>query len=209
MAVKKKLKTSKVTNESSRLVRADAQRNLEAILAVALEVFGTSGVDTPVREIAKRAGVGIGTLYRHFPERSDLIKAAIQNGIDACVADATKFSASHNPGEALALWLQRLIDLLKTKRGLATALHSGHAAYQSLPDYFRDRLTPTLGNLLKAAEVAQQIRPGVDPDEFLLAVMRVATPASEGDIPQARRMVALLVDGLRYQPAQSKFPSSK
>lgn len=200
MALKKKRKKSEVSIESNKLVRADAQRNLESLLAAALEVFGTLGVDAPVREIAKRAGVGVGTLYRHFPERSDLIKAAIQNGIDACVADAIKLSKNHSPEEALALWMQRLVDLLKTKRGLATALHSGHAAYQSLPDYFRNRLTPTLEDLLKAAEAAQKIRPKVDAAELLLAVMRVATPASEGDIPQARRMVALLVDGLRYQP---------
>lgn len=202
MAVRKKRGKDEVGTESNKLVRADAQRNLESLLAAALEVFETSGVDAPVRKIAKRAGVGIGTLYRHFPERSDLIKAAVQNGVDACVADAVKLSANHPPEEALALWMQRLVDLLKTKRGLATALHSGHAAYQSLPDYFRDRLTPTLRDLLKAAEAAKQIRPKVDAAELLLAVTRVATPASEGDIPQARRMVALLVDGLRYRPPQ-------
>lgn len=90
------------------------------------------------------------------------------------------------------------LDLIKTKRGLAAALHSGNSAYQALPNYFLTQLTPPLKNLLDAAMAAGAIRINVEAGELLLAAARLATPASEGDVVQARRMVALLVDGLRF-----------
>lgn len=181
-----------------RPVRADARRNIEAILRAAAEVFDTSGVEAPVKLIADKAGVGVGTLYRHFPHRPDLIKAIIKKEVDACAKAALDFAASEQPVEALAKWMQRIVDLVATKRGLGAALHSGNAAYQSLPEYVFSRLTPVLRDLLDAAEAAGSIRRDVNAKELLIACMRVATPASEGDIVQARRMVALMVDGLRF-----------
>ncbi len=201
---KKKPKEPQIPSNSGKLVRADARRNLELILKVALDVFETSGVDAPVREIAEKAGVGVGTLYRHFPERSDLVKAVIEKGVDDCANAASKITAEHSPGEALDLWAQRLVDLLKTKRGLATALHSSNPAYQSLPNYFFSRLTPTLEKLLEGAKDAGIVRAKVNAGELLLAMIRVATPASEGDIPQARRMVTLLIDGLKREASASR-----
>ena len=179
-------------------VRADARRNIDALLRAARKVFDASGVDAPVKEIADRAGVGVGTLYRHFPQRPDLIKAIIRKEVDACAEAASALAADHSPAEALALWMQRLVDLVATKRGLAAALHSGNPAYQLLPDYVLSRLTPALQGLLDAAAAAGTIRTDVDARELLLAGMRVAAPASDGDIAQARRMVALVVDGLRF-----------
>lgn len=187
----------------NRAVRADAQRNLESLIEAALAVFEKSGIDAPVREIAEKAGVGVATLYRHFPERSDLIKAVVRQEVDACAEAASLIASENKPGEALSLWMQRLVDLIKTKRGLAAALHSGNPTYQSLPDYFLTHLTPALKNLLDAARAAGEIRTNVDAGELLLAAARLATPASEGDVAQARRMVGLLVDGLRYG-AQAK-----
>jgi AcrR family transcriptional regulator len=184
--------------DRDRLVRADAQRNMELLLRAALAVFEKSGVAAPVREIAEKAGVGVGTLYRHFPERSDLIKAVVRQEVDACAEAASALASKHEPGEALALWMQRVVDLIATKRGLAAALHSDNLAYKSLPEYFLAQLTPALKNLLDAAKATGAIRANVHAGELLLAGARLATPASEGDIPQARRMVALLVDGLRY-----------
>lgn len=164
-----------------------------------MATFGELGVDAPMRTIAERAGVGVGTVYRHFPHRSDLIRAIIRREVDACVEAAGTLSASHPPGEALAEWMQQcLVDLVATKRGLGAALHSGDPAYQSLPDYVLGQLTPALRALLDAATDAGVVRARVDADELLLAAMRLATPASEGDIAQARRMVALLVRGLSH-----------
>jgi AcrR family transcriptional regulator len=184
-----------------RPVRADARRNIDALLRAARQVFEASGVDAPVKEIADRAGVGVGTLYRHFPQRPDLIKAIIRKEVDACAEAAAVLSAKHAPVDALGRWMERLVDLVATKRGLAAALHSGNPAYQSLPDYVLSQLTPALRGLLEAAAAAGTIRTDVHAPELLLAAMRVATPASDGDIAQARRMVALMVDGLRFGAA--------
>src|ERR1700691_6709040 len=97
---------------TDRRVRSDAQRNLDALLQAAKEVFATSGVDAPVREIADKAGVGLGTLYRHFPQRADLIAAVFRREIDACADAAEVLAAEHEPDEALARWMQRYADFI-------------------------------------------------------------------------------------------------
>lgn len=184
--------------ERSRPPRADARRSVDALLRAATTVFTKRGVDAPMRSIATEAGVGVGTLYRHFPQRSDLIKAIIQREVDDCVEAATTLSSVQTPAEALASWMQRLVDFVSTKRGLGPALHSGDPAYQSLPDYVVGQLTPALRGLLDAAAKDGAIRADVDARELLLAGLRLAAPASDDTISQARRMMALLVDGVRY-----------
>jgi AcrR family transcriptional regulator len=114
---------------AGRPARADARRNLDALLKAAMAVFAESGVDAPVREIAERAGVGVGTVYRHFPQRSDLIAAVFRQEIDACADAAPRIAAEYPPGEALSRWMQRYVDFIAAKRGLAAALHSGDPAY--------------------------------------------------------------------------------
>ncbi len=180
-------------------VRADARRNLDALLRAAMEVFQEQGVEAPVRDIARRAGVGVGTLYRHFPHRSDLIVAIVRKEVDACADIAHMLAQREAPFDALAAWLQRLVDMVATKRGLATVLHSGASAYQALPDYFHARLAPVMLQLLEAATATGEVREDVDGGELLMACMRLAAPAADGDMAQARRMVALLADGLRYR----------
>jgi AcrR family transcriptional regulator len=196
--MKKDVDELEMPGEPGRPVRADARRNVDALLRAAMDVFAESGVDAPIRTIAARAGVGVGTLYRHFPQRSDLIKAIIQREVEACVEAAATLAEARAPDEALASWMQRLVDLAGTKRGLGAALHSGDPAFQSLPDYVLGQLVPALRGLLDAAAAAGAIRGDVDAGELLFAGLRLAAPASEGDVPQARRMMALLVDGLRH-----------
>src|SRR5947209_5918903 len=116
----------------SRRVRADARRNIDALLAAATTVFAESGVDAPVRAIAARAGVGVGTLYRHFPLRSDLISAVFRREMDACVDAAAEIEAAFPPGDALDRWIMRYTRFVAAKRGLAAALRSGDAAYEPL-----------------------------------------------------------------------------
>ncbi|CAA9244073.1 MAG: Transcriptional regulator, AcrR family [uncultured Chloroflexia bacterium] len=195
---------------ASRPVRADAQRNTDALLEAALEVFATSGVDAPVREIAAKAGVGVGTVYRHFPQRSDLIVAVFRQQVDACADAAAVLAAEHAPGEALALWMQRYADFIATKRGLATALHSGNPAYNPLPTYFDTRLRPALQALLDAAANAGEVRDDIEPDDLLRAVRSLCMSAHDDRTDHARRMVSLLVDGLRYtaRPA-ANTPSTR
>ncbi|WP_407647102.1 TetR/AcrR family transcriptional regulator [Actinacidiphila soli] len=180
-------------------MRADAQRNTDALLTAAAEVFATSGVDAPVRQITAKAGVGAGTLYRHFPQRSALIAAVFRNEVDACADAASSLAAQHEPAEALAKWLQRFAVFIATKRGLSAALHSGDPAYDTLPSYFQQRFMPVLSTLLDTAVKAGEIRSDVDPEDLLRATGNLTLPAQEDDKGHTQRMVALLIDGLRYR----------
>ncbi|MGP3916697.1 TetR/AcrR family transcriptional regulator [Nonomuraea sp. 10N515B] len=181
-----------------RRLRADAQRNIDSLLDAAKTVFGTSGVDAPAKEIADLAGVGVGTLYRHFPQRSDLVKAVFQREVDACADAAPALAAAHEPVVALAKWLHRYTEFLAAKRGLATALHSGDPAFDALPGYFMQRLGPALGSLLQAAAAAGEIRADISPKELLYAVSHLCLPVADEGVAYSQRMVALLIDGLRY-----------
>jgi AcrR family transcriptional regulator len=184
---------------ATRKTRVDARRNMDAVLEAATAAFAASGVDVAMREIAAQAGVGVGTVYRHFPKRSDLVVAVFRREVDACADAAPGIAAEHGPGEAVTRWLLRFTDFVATKRGLAAALHSGDPAFDALPAYFTGRLGPTLQSLLDAAAASGDIRPGIDADELLIAVSRLCTPGpGGGGTDQSQRMVNLLVDGLRY-----------
>ena len=203
----KKIITPPVTDQNRgsakpRPRRADAQRKLASLLTAAAAVFRTSGVDAPVREIAEKAGVGLGTVYRHFPQRSDLIKAVFQSQVDACADAAAELAGRYPPGDALAHWMQRYVDFVATKRGLAAALHSGDPAYSALPALFNTRMLPAMKTLLHAAVAAGVVRPGMDAEELLAAAANLCRVSHEREPACARRMVALLVDGLRYGAAQ-------
>jgi AcrR family transcriptional regulator len=178
--------------------RADAQRKMASLLKAATAVFAKSGVDAPVREIAERAGVGLGTVYRHFPQRSDLIVAVFQSNVDACADAAPALAKEHPPITALSLWMERYVDFIGTKLGLSKALHSGDPAYKALPGYFSKRLRPALTTLLDAAVEVKAVRLGTDPDDLLVAVANLCSAGYGRDPQHARRMVKLLVDGLRY-----------
>jgi AcrR family transcriptional regulator len=190
-----------------RPMRADAQRKISSLLQSAVEVFAKSGVDAPVREIAERAGVGLGTVYRHFPQRSDLIVAVFQTQVDACADAASVLAGKYEPDEALARWIQRYVDFITTKRGLAAALHSGDPAYLALPAYFNKRLQPALQTLLDAAAAAKAVRPGIEAYDLLLAVANLCRGPRDKEPVYARKMVDLLVDGLRYGANKPSEPS--
>ena len=193
-----KTKTAVVKDRPPRPKRIDAQRKLDSLLKAATKVFAESGVDAPVREIAERAGVGLGTVYRHFPQRSDLIVAVFQSNVDACAEAAALLADQYPPITALSLWLERYVDFISTKAGLCKVLYSGDPAYQSLPEYFNKRLRPALMTLLEAAVEAHAVRPGIDPDDLLVAVANLCSAGYGRDPQHAHRMAGLLVDGLRY-----------
>ncbi|HEX8430281.1 MAG TPA: helix-turn-helix domain-containing protein [Longimicrobium sp.] len=195
---------SEKTAGGARPVRADAQRNIDAVLEAAKAVFADSGVDAPVREIAARAGVGVGTLYRHFPQRSDLVAAVFRREVDACADAAATLAGEHEPADALESWLHRYTSFIATKRGLAAALHSGDPAFDALPAYFQQRLGPALESLLDSATAAGAIRPDVDPQDLLRAMGNLCLATAAERDGHTQRMVALLIDGLRYgAPAPS------
>jgi AcrR family transcriptional regulator len=187
-----------------RRIRADARRNEDMVLQAAKEVFIVSGVDATVREIASKAGVGIATLYRRFPKRSDLIAAVFRREVDACAAQAAILAAEYPPGEALARWLGRYTNFLAAKKGLVPALHSGDPAYDALPGYFRASFEPALALLLNAAAATGEIRRDIEPYDLLRAIGYLSMAAAEADgEAHLDRMLKLLVDGLRYGAACS------
>lgn len=190
--------------EPKRRMRLDARRNEDAVLEAAKQVFAVSGVDAPVREIAAKAGVGVGTLYRRFPNRSDLVAAVFRREVDACAAEAASLAAEHAPGEALSRWLKRYTGFIATKKGLSAALHSGDQAFDSLPAYFRASFEPALGQLLEAASAAGEIRGGVDAYDLLRAVGNLSVNSSDEGMAHTGRMLDLMIDGMRFGAVSSK-----
>jgi AcrR family transcriptional regulator len=178
--------------------RADARRNEQALLDAAAAVFVASGVDAPVRDIAAAAGVGMGTIYRHFPTRADLIIAVYRHQVDACAAAGPALLASSgSPHAALTRWVDLFVDFLITKHGLAAALQSDSARFETLHAYFLDRLVPVCAQLLDAAVGAGEIRPDVDAYGLLRGIGNLCAGASGDARYDARRMVGLLIAGLR------------
>ena len=179
--------------------RADARRNEAALLDAAAAAFVTSGVDAPVRDIAARAGVGIGTIYRHFPTRADLVVAVYRHQVVACAqAGPALLATGPTPFAALTGWIEMFVDFLVTKHGLAEALRSDSVESTTLHAWFLDRLVPVCAQLLDAA--AGEIGPDVDALELMFAVGNLCVGAGHPRY-DARRMVGLLVAGLRRPPA--------
>ncbi len=181
--------------------RADARRNVDALLEAARSVFATSGVDAPAKEITDRAGVGVGTLYRHFPQRADLVKAVVESGIDAVADAGPALAAERAPAEALAEWTRRFTELLATKRGLASALHSGDPAFAGLPAYFVQRLGPALADLLAAAVGDGTVRDDISAEDLLHAITQLSQPVPGRGLEHNQHIVAILLDGLRRPAA--------
>src|SRR3984957_17636390 len=154
-----------------RLKRSDARRNQQTLLDAAAVVFVRAGVDAPVRDIAAEAGVGMGTIYRHFPPRAALVVAVFRHQVDALAAfTATTPAAGETPYEALRSWVARFADFLVTKHGLAEALHSDQAGFESLHAEFVDRLLPVLDQLLKASAAAGHTRADIRAYDLMLGV---------------------------------------
>jgi len=180
--------------------RADARRNEATLLDAAAALFVESGVNAPVRDIAAKAGVGVGTIYRHFPTRADLIVAVYRHQVEACAeAGPALLAGSDPPYQALARWIGMFVDFLVTKHGLAEVLRSDAAAFQTLHAYFIDRLVPVCGQLLEAAAAAAEIRPGLDPYELLRGVGSLCAGAGRDPRYNPRHLVELLIAGLRIE----------
>lgn len=183
--------------EGARRRRADAERNMSALIEAARDVFATSGVDAPAKEITDAAGLGVGTLYRHFPRRSDLIIAVLHHEIDACARAAAELRAGHAPGEALRLWTERYVDLVATKRGLAEAFRSEDEAFTGVHDYVMETLEPVIGELLSDGYAAGRLREPIRARELLYAVALLCHPVPGDGEELNRRMVRIFLSGLR------------
>ncbi len=184
---------------SAQPLRADARRNRDALVGAAAKVFALAGVDAPIKDIADEAGVGVGTFYRRFPKRSDLIFAVLRCEVESCAGAAEILAAQYAPFEALTRWIDRFLDLIIAKRGLAAALQSDAPAYAALRGDFEARLVPSLQVLLHAA--GAEIGADITATELWRAIALLCAPATPEDFEQSRRMVRLLVRGLRVAKA--------
>ncbi|WP_327286288.1 TetR/AcrR family transcriptional regulator [Streptomyces sp. NBC_01205] len=182
----------------SRGKRADAQRNRQTVLDAAAEVFVTSGVDAPIRQIAARAGVGMATIYRHFPTRADLVTAVYHHQIEACAeAGPNLLADADSPFDALRQWIDLFVDFLVTKHGLADALQSDSDRFAALHAYFLDRLLPVCAQLLDAAVEAGDISPGTQPYELMRGIGNLCVGRDNDPRYDPRHLIALLLRGLR------------
>jgi AcrR family transcriptional regulator len=183
-----------------RALRADAQRNRDRLLAVAARAFSEDGPEVTLDSIVKEAGVGIGTLYRHFPTREALVEATYRNEL-ARLCDAAGDLLTELPADqATRQWMDGFIDYMTTKRGMADALR---AVVASGGDPFAEslaRLLRAVTTLLDAGATAGTIRADVQPGDVLASLSGVSLTAGEpAQRDQARRMLDLLMDGLRYR----------
>ena len=177
--------------------RADARRNRERLLAAAREVFAECGESTALEEIARRAGVGIGTLYRHFPNRQALLEALYVSEVEE-VCRSAKHLGDGDPWQALDQWFMRLIGYLATKRALANELMNYLEADAPLFRECRAELFTAGEPLLTRAQDAELVRPDVDFSQVMQMVIGISKiPSDQGQI---ERILRIALDGLRYQP---------
>ncbi|SEL31732.1 TetR/AcrR family transcriptional regulator [Streptacidiphilus jiangxiensis] len=177
--------------------RADATRNQAKLLAAAADVFAQAGVDAPIRRIATAAGVGLGTIYRHFPTRADLVIAVFQHQVEECAeAGPRLLGESASPLAALRAWLDLFADFLVTKHGLATTLGPGDSGFQSLHAYFLDRLQPVARELIEASITAGEIGP-IEPYALMRGIGNLYLGAGDDPRYEPRLLVDLLLEGLR------------
>jgi AcrR family transcriptional regulator len=177
--------------------RKDARRNQQTVLDAAGAAFVAAGVEAPVRDIAARAGVGIGTIYRHYPTRADLIVAVYRHQVDACAEAGPALLAScPTPYAALEQWINLFVDFLVTKHGLAAVLQPDNAGFDTLHSYFLDRLVPVCDQLLTAAAASGETRSDVDGLELMWGVGNLCVGAGSDPRYDARRLVGFLIAGL-------------
>ncbi len=190
-----------------RPLRADAQLNRDRLLEAAARAFARDGSEASLKAIAKDAGVGIGTLYRRFPTRERLIEATYRNESARLCAAAPELLKSSSAAEALRAWMDLFLDYMATKRGMAEALHAVLVTDGDLRMQTRDRLAHAIATLMTADLADQTIRPDVDPNDVLMAlggVTLIAGEPSQRDL--ARRLLNLLIDGLRYHGNPDRAP---
>jgi AcrR family transcriptional regulator len=182
----------------ARKPRADGQRNRERLAAAAKAAFAETGPDASLEEIARRAGVGIGTLYRHFPTRDAVIEAVYRREVEQLAAAATRLLDSPTPGEALHEWLRLLIDHIATKKVVAQAISPAVGGVAALYPASGARLTEAMSQLMARAMASGDIRDDVDSADLLRALVGFTYGAeAPGWRESTLRLLNVLMDGLK------------
>ena len=188
----------KPAQSTARKPRTDAQRNRERILEVAKEAFTRSGANASLDDIAKEAGIGAGTLYRHFPTRDALIEAVYRTEVEKLAAAERKFAESMPPVEALRAWMLLFVDYVAAKHLIAPALNTVVGGASKLYEGSRPQIQGAIDALVKRAIKSGDIRKDLNPFDLLRALIGVSNVASGSDWQQsARRLVDILITGSR------------
>lgn len=189
---------TKKSSQPARKPRLDAQRNRERILEVAKEAFTRFGAEASLDDIAKQAGVGAGTLYRHFPTRDALIEAVYRSEVEKLAAAEHKFAATMAPVEALRAWMLLFVDYIATKHIIAPALNAVVGGPSKLYEGSRAQIQTAIEALVKRAIKSGDIRRDLDPFDLLRALIGASYVASgPGWQQSARRLVEILIAGSR------------
>jgi AcrR family transcriptional regulator len=198
-----------VPDTGPRPLRSDARRNRDRLLDAAVRAFSQDGPDVTLDAIAKEAGVGIGTLYRHFPTREALVEATYRNELARLCDAVPDLLRTMSPDEAARTWMDHFVDYMTTKRGMADALRAVIASGGNPYAQSRDRLTDAIATLLAAGAAAGTVRSDVEPGDVLASLGGVSLTAGEpAQRDQARRLLDLLMDGLRYRAPLSSYGRS-
>jgi AcrR family transcriptional regulator len=188
-----------MTETAARPMRADARRNFERLVTAAREVLTERGSEAAMEEIAKRADVGVGTLYRHFPRRIDLVEAVYREDVDGIVALASDVSERYEPWEALVAWLHGFLRYAESKR---TFLNELHEAFEKCPDLAvrsRERVGGAVHLVLSRAQEAGVVRPDLDEHDLMQLVGGMCM-ARNASLEQNERLLTLVLDGIKTQP---------
>ena len=184
-------------NEAGRKPRADAIRNHERVVEAAKTVFSAGGPDASLEAVARRAGVGIGTLYRHFPTREALFEAVYRHEVEQLVELAEQLKAHPAPIEALRQWLRSNVELVATKKGMLAAVELAAHGTSALYAYSFERLTKALGALLDRAITAREIRADVTPEDLIRALVGMCYLHDQpGWQVSVLRLLDIFIDGL-------------
>ena len=181
--------------EAARPLRADARRNRDRLLEIAVRAFSQDGPDVTLDAIAKEAGVGIGTLYRHFPTREALVDAAYRSELARLCDSVDDLLRDRPPDQALRTWMDSFTGYMSTKRGMSDALRAVIASGGDPFSESRTRLTTAVSTLLRAGAAAGLLRSDVAPEDVLASLSGVTLASTAPE--QASRLLDLLMDGLR------------
>lgn len=184
---------------AAKSLRADAQRNRDKLVKIAGLAFAEHGIDTSLEEIAERAQVGIGTLYRHFPTREHLVEVVYRHEVEILCQAADDLARKHPPGQALAQWLQRFVDYMAAKRGMADSLKLLLASNSEFFAEASGKIPAALQKLIDAAIAEGSIRADIDSSDVMHALSGIyGGPQTPDWRDRSKRLVALLMDGLRW-----------
>jgi AcrR family transcriptional regulator len=199
-----------LNKKASRKPRADALRNRDLLLEAAKSVFSAGGPEASLEAVARTAGVGIGTLYRHFPTREALFEAVYRHEVQQLADLAERLKKERRPIEALRQWMRSIVKFVATKKGMSTALALAVSKDSDLVSYSSDRLARAIGLLMEQAIAAGEVRSDVSPEDLLRAIVGMCyTYDQPGWQKNVLRLVDIFVDGLRNQRAKRRTETNQ